>query len=316
MPQTFVQQPAPTQAPQPAAPVSTPQQAQVVVATPAPAPTPEAKPEESILKRTIAAAQAPQPAATNEPPRVAISIDDVKDPVARQILEAKLAEANKGISEAFGKIGSEKSRYMSELDQVRKQLEAETNKRYTVSDVEQLLNRPDFIESAQQLQSRIAPQGVTQEAWSSWTDQEKQAFHRQQQETQSLKQQLEFMQQSQVMAAVDNELKSEYPDYDPAHVNEFYRKSQQNLLTPKQIREAIYWATNGKDLVSRAYELGTKDGKTNFTEKVNGLSPNGGLNVTHTNSNSVDRKPGDRSSSVFSSHAHRVLDMIKSLPKR
>lgn len=307
MPPTLVQQPTPTQV-QPAAPVSTPEAVK-------PTETPVIK-EESILKRA-ATKQEPGPTTpqVEEMPKVTLSIDEVKDPVARQILQKKLEEANKGISEAFGKVGAEKSKYIQEVETLRKQLESQTNKRYTTSDVQALLQRQDFVQAATELQNSIAPQGVQQDTWSSWTPEEKQAFSRQQQETDSLKQQLFAMQQSQVQSQADGELKTEYPDYDSGKVNEFYQRAYTNQLTPKQLREAVYWATNGKELVGRAYELGKQDKSTFIQEKLNGISPNG-VNITPTTMNAVEKKDGQRSSTTFSSHAHKVLDMLRNMPTR
>lgn len=300
MPETLVQPPKPqSQAP---APEST---------KPQEAPKLETK-SDDLIKR-VAAVQAPEKPKSE--PKVSISLEDVKDPQARQMLEAKLAEANAAISKTFGEIGAEKSKYIQEVESLRKQLEASTKRTYTVRDVEELLQRPDFIQSANELQSKIAPQGVAQETWSSWTPEEKQAFQRQQDETRTLKAQLEAMQQSQVLSQVDGELVGEFPDYDPKQINEFYQKAQSNQMSPKDIRRAVYFATNAEKLISRAYELGRQDNKTTIQEKVNGMSSSG-LNITPTTMASVERRPGERSSSAFSSHAHKVLDMIKNMPKK
>lgn len=310
MPPTIVQQPAPTQA-KPAATVSTTTPT-TTQNQPAPNAAPiQEQPKESVIKRAASTQPAPAATPSNEAPKVSVSLDDVKDPVARQILEKKLEEANRGVSEAFGKIGAEKSKYLLEVEK----LKAEVGRPWTPERLQQELSRQDFIQSATTLQNSVAPQGVDQEAWSSWTAQEKQAFQGQQSETRALKAQLEFMQQSQVLSAVDTDLKTEYPDYDPARVNEFYQKAQQNQFSPKEMREAIYWATNGKALVERAYALGLTDKATTVQEKINGMSHNG-LNMTPTTSNTVERKPGERSSNVFASHGHKVLEMLRTMPRK
>ena len=308
MAETLVQQPKPTQV-TPAAAVSTQKAPEAPVA----APKETTAPKESLVKRAASVAQTTPPAA--EAPKVTLDTNDVKDPVAKQILEKKLEEANRAIAESFGKVGQEKSKYIAEVETLRKQLEANTNKRYTTADVQALLQRQDFVEAATQLQTQLAPQGVSQETWSSWTPEEKHAFQQQQAKTQQLEQTLMQMQQSQVLSQADIELKQEYPDYDVTKINGFYQKAYANELTPRQIREAVYWATNGKDLVERAYTLGKQDGNSNTQEKLSGLSANG-LNITPTTITSVERKPGERSSQAFSSHAHSVLNMLRNLPRK
>lgn len=308
MPPTIVQQPQPTAAPAASAPVSTTTTPTTVTIAPA-----EVK--ESVLKRAATvptnSAGTALPPTGNEPPKVAISIEDIKDPIARQILEKKLEEANKGISEAFGKVGAEKSKYLQEIEK----LKAETNRGWTPERLQQEINKQDFMQSATTLQNSLAPQGVQQDTWSSWSQEEKQAFQNQQRETQMLRAELQSMQQSQTLTAVDIELKQEYPDFDSVKVNQFYQKAQQNQLSPREMREAVYWATNGKALVERAYELGKSDKTTINQERVNGISPNG-VNMTPTVGNTVERKPGERSGNAFARHGHGVLDMLRAMPKR
>lgn len=302
MAETIVQQPKPT-ASQAPAPVSTPAVNATVV------PAVEAK--DSVIKRA-AAIPTPAPSTNgNEPPKVSISMDDVKDPLARQILEKKLEEANKGVSEAFGKVGAEKSKYLQEIEK----LKAETNRPWTPERLQQEINKQDFIQSATSLQSSLAPQGVPQETWSALSPEDKQLILQAKQEAALARQEVFQMQQSQVLTTVDTELKQEYPDYDSAPINAFYQKAQSNQLTPKEMREAVYWAINGRKLCERSYELGRQDNKTTIQEKINGISPNG-LNITPTMGNTVERKPGERSGNVFAAHGHKVLEMLRSMPRK
>lgn len=302
MPETIVQQPkqAAPQAP--------------AVSTPAPETAPKEVTAGDIIKR----ATTPKPAATGEPqvsdaPKVSVSLDDIKDPVARQILEKKLQEANQGIAKTFGEIGAEKQKYLKEVEALRQQLNAQTNKRYTTRDVQDLLSRPDFVQAATELQQSVAPQGYTQESWSALSPEDKALLNSQRQETDSLKQQLTQMQQSQVISQVDARLRETYPDYDPAQIDSFYQRAASQQMTVDEVREAIYLGQNAKRLISQAYEFGRQDNP--IKDKVAGISQMG-LNVTPTSGNTVERKPGERSSNVFSAHAHRVLEMLKANPQK
>jgi hypothetical protein len=288
--------------------------------TPPVQPAMEAKPEDSFIKR-VSQKSNPTPTpgeAQTQPPSISITMEDVKDPIARQILEKKMAEANKGISEAFGKVGAEKSKYIQEVDKIKSELEKvrrESNQPWTPQRLQQELNKQDFVQSATTLQSQVAPQGMAQETWSALTPEEKQSIVATQQKTTMLEQQLAAMQQSQVMSSLDSELKQEYPDYEPSQIREFYQKAQSNQISTKDMLKSIYYATNAEKLISRAYELGRQDRESTIKEKITGISPMG-INATPTTSVDVEHKPGERSSRMFSQHAYRVLEMIKNMPKK
>lgn len=300
-------------------PVAPAQQTQASPTTALPTQTESQKPIEpssiDLVKRAASIPQQEQKPQANEAPKVSLTMDEVKDPAARAILEKKLAEANTAISKTFGEIGADKAKYMQEVETLRKQLEASTNKKFTSRDVQDLLQRPDFVQAATELQASIAPQGVSTEAWSSWSPEEKQAFQRQQQEVQALRAQLDSQQHSQVISQADEQLKVQYPDYDSSKVNDFYRRAERNELNPTELREAVYWAINGKNLVSRAYNMGQEDKNSNLKEQLNGLSPQG-INMTPTTQVVVERKPGERTSSAFSQHAHKVLEMLRNQPRK
>lgn len=262
MPPTIVQQPAPTAQPIAPAPVSTP----VVVQTPEAVKPVEIK-SEDLIKR--ASSITPQETPTNEAPRVSVSLDDVKDPVAKQILEKKLAEANAAIAKTFGEVGADKAKVLQEVDR----LKAEMTKPWTPQRLQEELRRQDFVQSAQQLQASVAPPGWegTHDEWSALNTSEKQQFQNLVTNQSHLTQQMATLLQSQV----DSVLKTKYPDYDPVSVDDFIRKASAGQIPPDQIREFVHKAMNAERWVKQAYGFAMQDKAVNLQEKINGSTTMG-----------------------------------------
>lgn len=261
MPPTLTQQPAP-QTPAPAAapvtPAVTPQvQAQVVETT---------KQPEDILKR-VSQKETPAEPASSDAPKVSVAMEDIKDPVARQILEKRLAEANESISKTFGQVGADKAKLMKQVEE----LQGKINQSWTPQRLQQELARQDFVQSAQALQAQAPPTGWdgTQAEWSSLTASEKQQFQNIVASQQTLTQQMNHMLQSQV----DAQLKTQYPDYDPTPIDAFYRESLEGRVPTDRIREMIYKALNYENHVKRAYGFAMQDKTSLNQERVNGMTP-------------------------------------------
>lgn len=259
MPPTTMQQPAPqTASAAPVTPAVTPQ-----VQAPVTPVVEVQKTPEDILKRVS------QPAAavsTNEAPKVTVSIEDVKDPVARQILEKRLAEANASIAKTFGEVGADKAKLLKQVEDMQSRL----NQGWTPQRLQQELNKQDFINSAQSLQAQAAPTGWdgTQAEWSSLTPGEKQQFQNIVASQQTLTQQMNQMLQSQV----DQQLKTQFPDYDPSQVDSFYKESFEGRVGQDRIREMIYKALNYEKHINRAVELTMQDKLALNQERVNGMA--------------------------------------------
>lgn len=307
--------PAPTAAPVATAPQTPNQEAPKIVEMPKLTPTPSSaelfkRIAESSTKKD--ATSSDTTTAQQEAPKVSVSLDDVKDPAARQILEKKLQEANLGISKTFGELGVEKQKYVKEAETLRRQLESATNQPWTPQRVQELLNRQDFVQAAQTLQATVAPNGWqgSQEDWSNLNQQEKAQFQNVVQETSLLRQQMGQMLQSQV----DSQLKTKYPDYNPQEVDDFMRRAQANQLTPEEIREAVHLAKNAHRYIQQAYEFAMQDKTINLNEKLNGTTSIGstGLNITPS-STTPERKPGERSGTHFSRVAWDNLQKLKAI---
>lgn len=287
-------------------------------ATPAPAvSTPEAvKPSEvtaeNIIQRSSARPPVSQTPANAEAPRVTVSMDDIKDPIARQIIEKKLHEANAGIAKTFGEMGADKLKYVKEAETLRKQLESSTNQSWTPQRVQELLNRPDFVQAAQTLQTTVAPQGWqgSTEEWSALNSNEKAQFQGVLNSQRALESQMGQMLQSQI----DATLRTKYPDYSSKEVDDFIREAQGGSVSPDRIREAVHLALNAPRYIKQAYDFALQDKTATITEKLNGATQLG-LNVTPSQA-PVAKNTGERSGSHFSRMAWQNLLNLKGAPQK
>lgn len=234
-------------------------------ATPVTHPTIEAPTQQQdLLKRVAQPATSPTP--PNESPKVSVSMDDIKDPIARQLLEKRLAEANESISKTFGQVGADKAKLMKQVED----LQSKINQNWTPQRLQQELSRQDFVQAAQALQAQAPPNGWegSPAEWSSLTQSEKQQFQNIVASQQTLTQQMNHMLQSQI----DSQLKTQYPDYDPTQVDSFYRESAEGRVAPDRIREMIHKALNYESHTRRAYELGQQDKANLNQERVQGMT--------------------------------------------
>lgn len=227
-----------------------------------------------ITANDIIQRQAKEPKATPQAePAVKLSLDDVKDPAARQILEAKMKEANDAISRKFGEIGGEKAQLLREMETLKNEM----NKPWTPSRIQELMNRPDFIQAAQQAAQVSAPENWTgtNDQWSNLSQSEQAQFRQLAQSQKALEAQLTQMQLSQV----DEKLRTRFPDYNPQDVDTFIKDALDGRISNDQLREFVYKAKNFDRHVEESYKYGLKDRNGNIQEKLNG-STNLGLSST------------------------------------
>lgn len=282
---TTTQQVAPQTVPAPVATPVTPQE--VVIEAP----------KEDILKRVATNATVP-----NDAPKVSVSMDDIKDPAARQVLEKRLAEANASISKTFGEVGADKAKLMKQVEQ----LQAELNQPWTPQRLQQHLNKQDFRQSAESLQAQAAPNGWegSQAEWSTLTPGEKQQFQNLVASQNNLTQQMNQMLQSQV----DIQLKTKYPDYDPSEVDSFYRESAEGRVAPDRIREMIYKALKYETHINRAVEITKADKLALNQERVNGMAIN--TSPTTLSANKPEKQAGESTQSWLSKVTKWNLEQV------
>lgn len=243
-----------------------------------------------------------KPAQVSEP-AVKISLDDVKDPVARTLLESKLKEANDAISKKFGEIGGEKAQLLREMEK----LQSEINKPWTPQRIQELMIRPDFISAAQQAAQASAPENWTgtTDQWSNLSPQEQAQFRQLAQSQRALEAQLNQMQLSQV----DAKLQTKFPDYNPKDVDSFIDDALNGRISNDQLREFVYKAKNFDRHVEQGYKYGLLDKNGNIQEKLN-ASTNLGINASLAEEK-VERKPGESNKNLFTRIAERALLQAK-----
>lgn len=199
-------------------------------------------------------------------------IDKIADPMAKKIVQDLYKQIQKGAQDKF-----------KQAADLRKEAEAKLAQASTWSPqrLQQELNRPDFVMAMQALQQQSAPQHWTgsPEEWSALSPQEQQQFQGLQQAVMSQQQQLTKMLQGQE----DEKLKSAYPDYDSTVVDKFTEDLIQGRY--QATREDVWKVYNHDQNVTRAYEMGIKDGLAKAQDKNN--SPNlnraGSYTVTQGN---------------------------------
>lgn len=246
-------------------------------ATPAPAAgappvsAPEApKSAAELITRVATAAAAPAPAAPAEAPVVPITLDEIKDPAVRAVVEKKLKDLESGYNKKYMTLAEEKKA----TEDLRKKLEADTNQSWTPQRLQEMLQRPDFAQAVQTAYAAQAQQtppsnweGST-EQWSNLSDSDKHAFRQLEGKVNIL-----LNQQEQTQHATEHErVKSRFPDYDPVVVEKFYQEANTGRVSSEQVKEMIWKALNFEKYVQNSYQFGLTDRNGNIQEKVGGTT--------------------------------------------
>ena len=196
-------------------------------------------------------------------------IDSIKDPVAKKLIEEKLKLLEKGYNQKYMKLANERK----QAEELRKQLEAQTNQSWTPERVQQLMRDPNFVQSAQALQATQAPQTFegTQDEWSALSTSEKRTITEAKNEAIQTRQQLNRM----MISMEEVKIKEKFPDYEGTSVEKFYRDAAEGRIPEGQIRELIHKAQKFDQYLERAYKFGLEDRNQMLREKANGISQQG-----------------------------------------
>jgi len=223
----------------------------------------------NILSRALAPEQAPQ----ETPQNGQISLDDIKDPAARSLMEKRLKELESGYNKKY-----------EDLANKRKELEAKMSQSnaWSPERLEQALKDPTFVSLVQARQQQATAQAApntwegSADEWSALTPEEKQQFAHLNNRLSAQEQMMSKM----LQAEEDTKLKQTYPDYDPSVVDQI----QQDLMSGKLIatREHLWKVANHDAAVERAYKLGLQDRKLELSDKLNASSSISTHNVTPT----------------------------------
>lgn len=277
----------------PVAPTSTEPQLKTGAPVVAPAVTPKA---DELLKRMGEEAKSKNanpnvvtpvdPSANSQ-----VSLDDIKDPAARKIVEDKIKNLESHYNKKY-QSNAEKER---QLEALRQDLERKTNQPWTPQRVQEILRDQTFVQAAQTVASQMPPSEFsgTQEEWSNLSDSEKRSIQELKAQVQTQSAQLQRM----AISKDEEQLKQRYSDYDSAKVENFYRDVSEGRIPEVQIRELIYKALNHDHHLERTYELAKQDGQALLKEKYNG-STQLGLN-TQTAGEPIKREEGQRGRDLF-----------------
>ena len=209
---------------------------------------------EDILKRASTIKDTPQSDPLEKPK---VSLDDIKDPVAREFAERRVKELESGFNKKYEDIANKRKELETKL--------ADSSQPWTPQRIQSLLKDQTFLSSVKELQSQSSPPDWTgsEDQWSSLSPSEKKEFENLRQENQSTRLQVQQLLQTQK----DKELKELFPDYDPVEVD----RLQKGLIDGSVIatREHLFKVANYEKMAKRVYELGYEDGSKGLSEKAN-----------------------------------------------
>lgn len=246
--------------------VPAPTTPQVIPPAPANA-VPVMKPEatfQDIIKQV--GSIKPEAEKSDEPTLPPVNLDEIKDPQARAYLEKRIKEMESGLNKKFMDVASKSK----EADRIKAEYEAKLNAPYTPQRIQELLQRPDFVQSAQTLQQMAPPTNFegNQEQWSNLSEGEKQRI----QNAESLSRQTQSQLNQILMLQIDQRISNRFPDYDSKAVDGFFKEAYEGRVPDEQLREMIHKALNFDRYVTNAYKYRMEDDATLNKDKINGVS--------------------------------------------
>ena len=183
------------------------------------------------------------------------------------------------LSKFYKSMQADYIRKTQEASEVRKKAEDQIKQTQTwnVDRLQQEMNKPDFIQAAQQVASMQNPpgSGLSDQEYSALTDKEKAQLHNMQQELHQMKLQNWQMQQRQQ----DEQLKAKYANYAPDIVDTTINQLVKGEV--KADREVVWKALDYENAVQRAYELGKTDRQLEQQEKQQSVSFDGFATTQH-----------------------------------
>lgn len=197
------------------------------------------------------------------------------------------------LSKYYKSMESGLNKKFQELAELRKTYEAKVNEKWTPSKIQELLNNPDFVMSAQSIVQSQAPKGsgMTDQEWSALSDSDKAKF----QQLEAKQNQMEQLLLKERQSKEDEVLKSKYPDYAPDVVDTTVSKLVRGEMNAT--REDIWKVINYDNHVRRAYELGKQDASVDVREKM-GASSMDGFSTT-TPQDKIEPIKGEKNSDFF-----------------
>lgn len=220
----------------------------------------ENKPQEQSTVQKIAAQE--------EQLLSSVDIEKIKDPFAKKVVQDLYKHLQSGFGKKFQEVAEERKRV--EEEKAKLQQQAIQSTAWTQERLRQELQKPDFVQAAQQLQATAAPQGFngSPDEWSSLSPQEKQALQQAQFEAQTANQRVQQM----LMAQEDIKIKERFPDYNAKEVDTFLQDAYAGRINDTTLRELVWKAKNLERYVEQAVEFGRKQASQLNQERLQGTT--------------------------------------------
>lgn len=221
------------------------------------------------------------------------TLDQIKDPVAKQLLQEKITNLEKHFNQKYMKVSEDQKALEAER--------AKLNQPWTPEKLKAELQRQDFINSAQMLQSEQAPANapVSQEQWSYLTPEERGEIMRPIQNLQKQVEGLQIQNQSVMRDKIDTTMKSKWGDYDPSKVDSFLGQVNNRQISDEQLIEMSWKALNYDRYVERAHKLGLEGRQIELQEKQQGSSFSSGNGHTNPQQEPPKREANESSPNYF-----------------
>jgi hypothetical protein len=207
-----------------------------------------------------------------------------------------LSKFYKSMQSDYIKKTQEAAEVKRQAEEIKKQSQSWTKER-----LQGEINKPDFIQAAQQYASEMNPpnSGLTDQEYSALTDKEKAQLSEMRQQVNQLQTQNWQMHQKQQ----DEQLKGKYANYAPDIVDTTITR----LVNKEAIatREDIWKVVDYENAVQRAYELGKQDRITETNEKQQSASYDGFNATPKTEAPKIEQ--GESNSKYFQRIARERL---------
>lgn len=225
-------------------------------------------------------------------------LEKITDPVAKKFAEDAYKSMQAGLTRKTQAIADKERSFEQKLQEMANWSPERIQR--------ELLNNPQFLQAAQQLQGQT-PQGTIDEQ-SLLSPQEKARID-------ALQSKINSLEQGNFQAQVtqrDTQLQGRYSDYNPAQVDQAIANMAQ--MSPLDIREHVYKSLKHDEDVAAAYELGRKEALELNTNKMNAITQSADT-TTVTADGLPTREKGETDQAWFMKLANFRLAQFKNKGK-
>lgn len=244
-----------------------------------------------LLKRISSEPQKQETSPAQEEPLYNSSdIEKIQDPMAKKVVQDLYKHFEKGFNKKFMEVADKEKAVSQRFEELQRQQD------WTPERVQQILQDPRFVASAQTLAQSQAPGNWTgtSEEWSALNPTEKAAFQQLEGKVNSLLASNNKM----LVAQYDNQIKTKYSDYDPTQIDKFAEDFDRGAVDTATLRELMHKALNFERYMERTYQFGMHDGHSQFKEKLNG-STEIGTGALNAGDDKPKMEPGEKPGNYF-----------------